>query len=631
MPDALDQKLRTLPRRPGVYLFKDERGEVIYVGKAKDLAARVSSYFSTAGDTLRLLAPFLRANLADLDVIVTDTEGEALLLENTLIKKHKPRFNIRLRDDKDFYSIRIDTRKNYPRLEWVRTRAAKTNDGAMYFGPYASSRAVKGTIRVLQKLFPLRSCSDRMMRNRARPCLLYPLGRCCAPCVFDVKKEDYAALVENTATFLEGRKDAVVRLLKDKMSEASEKLEFERAAVYRDQLRSIDEAMGKENVVEHGLKERDAIGHVIEHGLALFVVLCYRDGALVEARDYEVTYHDEPLDELYYAFIQQYYNGASRVPPREILIMAAPSDQELLEEFLAGLRRDGLKVRLHAPERGDKRRVVEMAGENARQRLNQKLQGRKNTDEILEELQKKLGLPSPPRVIECVDISNISGALTVASVVVFRDGEPSKGDYRRYKILREGPPDDYAAMREVLERRFAKSVAEQRAMPDLLLLDGGKGQLNIALDIFRELKIARVGLASIAKEHGAGGGARRHGGAQDRIFIPHRKNHAGLNQYSPGLQLLRRARDEAHRFALAYHQTLRRKTNFKSILDEIPGVGPRKKAALLRHFGSVARLRAATPDQLAEVDGVTPSLAQIILKFFSSEIIGNPKVDDQDQ
>ncbi|GAB4320580.1 MAG: excinuclease ABC subunit UvrC [Candidatus Sumerlaeia bacterium] len=620
MTDDLEQRIKPLPHRPGVYLFKDAQGRIIYIGKAKDLASRVASYFTASGEAPRPLVPYLRAALADLDVIVTDTESEAFLLENTLIKRHRPRFNIRLRDDKDFYSIRIDPARRYPRLEWIRARNARPGDGAMYFGPYSSSRAVKDTIRLLQKLFPLRSCSDRMMRNRTRPCLLHPLGRCCAPCVLPVSEDDYAALVRNTVLFLEGRKQDVVRLLRDRMSEASERMDFERAAVFRDQIRMIERALDEEKVVKHRPVDRDVVAHAIRDGQAEMAVLCYRAGSLTEVRHFDLGWRGESPGELYYSFFQQYYGAPARVPPPEIVTLEEPDDAPLIEEYLCGLRRDGRRVRLNVPRRGEKRRLALMAAENAGQHLRQRLSGKTDVRDVLGELRHRLGLPVSPETIECIDVSNIGGALTVASVVVFREGEPVKGEYRRYKILREGPADDYGSMREVLRRRYARALAEGRAVCDLLIVDGGKGQLNMACEIFRELGLSGVGLAALAKEHAAGGSARRHAGARDRVFIPGRKNPVGLEHWSPAMQLLRRVRDEAHRFALAYHHTLRRKANLKSILDEIPGVGPGKRRALLRRFGSVARIRAASPDELAALPGITPALAETIHRILTMRL-----------
>ncbi|MCC6546685.1 excinuclease ABC subunit UvrC [Candidatus Sumerlaeota bacterium] len=629
-PVALDKVLELLPAQPGVYIMKDDGGKVIYVGKAANLRSRVRSYFRDRGDE-RHHVPFIRSRVVDVETIVTDTEKEALLLENVLIKKHHPRYNIQLRDDKTYISLRLDTTHEWPRVHRVRKRRA--GDKALYFGPFSSSSSVRETMRFLQKIFPLRSCPDNVLRNRARPCVLYQIERCSAPCVGLVDKQKYQEYVDQTILFLNGKRDQVADLLRRKMWEYSDALAFEKAAAVRDQLEAIELTIEKEKVVSHRKFERDVIAMVRERGRMLFTVLSFRAGKLDASTAYDFKDHGLDDEECMEGFLGQYFDGAHDVP-RDLVISNAPSNLEIVRQSLHD-QREG-PVRIIVPQRGEKLRLLEMARKNARNELERKLAGERTKQQVLENLQGHLGLPTLPRRIECFDISNFQGSFVVGSMTSFLDGEADKANYRHFKVQTVEGQDDFASMREVLTRRYSRILRDGGEFPDLIVIDGGKGQLNIATEVLRELGIlGRVPVCGLAKSRLVGGkeGVRLQLRTEERVFLPNRKLPVTFNQSDPALFILTRIRDEAHRFGVAYHRKLRSMTNLRSGLEELPGIGPKRRKVLLRHFGSLARVREATAAQIADVEGMNPKLAEQLWQFLHAEEVATDddlQADDRD-
>jgi len=613
MRPELRQKLDDLPTSPGVYLMKDRAGAVVYVGKAKNLRARVRSYFQPSTSDTRYFIPFLEGIVGDIEVILVDNEKEALLLENTLIKRHKPRFNVMLRDDKAYICLRLDERHPYPRLEVVRRMK---QDGARYFGPYASASAIRETLRIVNRWFQLRTCTDRVLEKRTRPCLLYQIKRCPAPCVFDVPKEEYARNVRETILFLEGREPELVESLRARMKEAAQELRFEDAARFRDQLHAIERSLEKQRTVLTEAVDTDVFGFYREGPDLVIEALFLRGGKLVSAQHFPFTGQEFPTEELLASFVDQYYASGALVPD-EVLLPIPIDDLEARAEILS--ERRGRKVRVHVPARGDKKRLVEMANRNAEQGFVEAKKKDRTNEEILERLQKRLELRRLPRRIECFDVSNFQGTMVVASQVAALDGEADKSRYRHYRIKGFTGQDDFAAIYEVIGRRVRRGL-ENDDLPDLLLIDGGKGQLNAARAALKDAgALDRVDLASLAKsrvegETAAGGVAR----SEERVFLPGRKDPIVLRQNSAELFVLTRLRDEAHRFAITFHQKLRRARNFKSILEEIPGIGGKRRRALLRHFGSLKRIRAATVEEIAEVEGFNRALAERVCSFLQA-------------
>ncbi|MCC5875683.1 MAG: excinuclease ABC subunit UvrC [Candidatus Sumerlaeia bacterium] len=608
----IGETLESLPPRPGVYLMKDDKGKILYVGKATNLRTRVRSYFRESSDS-RLNVRFLKTRVATVDVIVTETEKEALLLENILIKKHLPRYNIRLRDDKTYLSLRLDTSHEWPRVHPIRRRRA--GDKALYFGPFSSSSSMKQTMRFLQRLFPLRSCPDHVLNNRSRPCILHQIDRCCAPCVGLVDKEKYDDYVDQTILFLNGRKEEVIDLLRRKMWEYSEDLAYEKAAAVRDRLRAIEKTVEREDVASHRRFDRDVIAFTREAGHVVFMHLAFREGDLVETTPHHFRDHGVPDEELLESFLGQFYTTSDI--PRDIVVSMEPANVEMLRATLAELR-DGA-LRIIAPQRGEKRRLVEMALRNARQELERRLAGEQSRQAVLESLQKKLRLDRPPRRIDCFDISTFQGAFTVGSMTCFIDGDPDKSQYRRFKVRSIAGQDDFGAMREVLTRRYSRVLKEdEEDLPDLVVIDGGKGQLNIALEVFRELgMLGRVPVCGLAKARvlASKQGPRLANRSEERVFLPLRKDPIRFDQSDPALFILTRIRDEAHRFGITYHRKLRNTASLRSGLEEIPGVGPKRRKVLLTHFGSLTRIRSATVEELSGAPGITMELARIIHQF----------------
>ncbi|MEE8409999.1 MAG: excinuclease ABC subunit UvrC [Myxococcota bacterium] len=606
MRPVIADKLKTLPTAPGVYLMKDDRGEIFYIGKAKSLRHRVRSYFSGSDD--RAFVALLDELLADIEVVLTDNDKEAIILENDLIKKHRPRFNVKLVDDKNFLCLRLDVRQTYPRLRVVR-RFAK--DGARYFGPYHSAGSIRETLRLLNRHFQLRTCSDQVLRSRKRPCLQHQIKRCPAPCVYDLSGGEYRQNIDNVVSFLGGGETELVDRLRATMRELSEKLEYERAALIRDQIRAVDRSLERQRVVTSDFANRDVVGLYREGPAVEINVMRTRQGRLIDARRFSFHDLDLPTSEVLADFAVRYYAGGEEVPD-EILFPAEMDWANALGIFLS--ERAGRAVRVLVPRRREKRRLVELASRNARQAFadKQREQGAARTS--VERLQRALHLRRLPERIECFDISNLQAAQVVASAVRFEGGVARKDLYRRYKVRSVDGQDDFQAMYEVLSRRARRGL-EEANLPDLILIDGGKGQLNAARAALEDHGIDEVEVVGLAKSRRDGASRGRRGNdrpshSPERVFVLGQKNAIVLRKDSAELFMLTRARDEAHRFAIAYHRQLRRKAATKSQLDDIPGVGPKRRKALLRTFGSVARLKKAPADAIAAVVG--PKLAAAI-------------------
>ena len=611
------ERLRALPTSPGVYLMRDASGTILYVGKAASLRNRVSSYFGTPFSLPPKIRRMVRRT-EDFEFIVTESEQEALILEGNLIKQHQPHYNARLKDDKSYPFIKIDTTEDFP-LVYVTRRVRE--DGARYFGPFASASSVRKTLALVKKLFPYRSCTKTITGNDDRACLDYFIHRCAGPCIGAVDNAQYHEIIDQVAMFLEGKTDQVVKGLKGRMTEAAETLEFERAASLRDQIVAIEKVHEGQKVLHLSGENVDVIALAQKNRDAWVEVFFIRQGKLV-GRDNFLMHQDEGDEpsEVVSAFLKQFYSANPYVP-RSVLLEYLPDDMEAIEQWMRQKR--GGAVRLHVPKRGEKRRLVEMVGQNAAQGLEQltirRIHESTNNTQAMDELQEALSLPELPRRIECYDISNIQGTNPVGSMVVFEDGKPKPAHYRRFKVKSVGGIDDYSMMREVLTRRF-KRLSETRQqqrdasedgavspetesawglVPDLVVIDGGKGHLGAALQVFLELGIDDVPLSSLAKEN-------------EEIFVPYVKDPIVLPRSSQSLFLVQRVRDEAHRFAVTFHRERRSKKSVQSTLDIVPGVGPKRKKMLIRRFGSVKGIREASLEDVAAVPGLTMSVARAI-------------------
>lgn len=606
-------KIALIPHKPGCYIMRDKRGRIVYVGKAKDLKNRVRNYFQSSGDP-RLFVARLPKILGDIEVIITANEKEAMILENTLIKAHKPRYNVQLKDDKNYLSLRINTRHEWPRVDVVRHQK---KDGARYFGPYHSAKAIRQTLNILNKYFQLRTCTDSVLNHRVRPCLQYQIKRCPAPCVFEVDKEAYDQHVREAILFLEGRGDELLDSLKARMYQASEDMEFERAANFRDQIISIQRALERQMAVTAERVDRDVIGYWREGERLTIQLLFVRSGKLEGTRAFSYKQQEFPDHELISSFLNLYY-AAGNFIPKEILVPVELEESELAayEELLSELK--GQKVSVIHPQRGAKRALISMATENAKSSFESEHDKEERTQDLLESLQERLGLSHYPERIECFDISNFQGKQIVASMVVFEGGVPNKNEYRRYKMREVTSQDDFASMHEVLTRRFSKVASGEDAAPDLVVIDGGKGQLAQAVAVVQDLGIHDVDVIGLAKSRvdKVGFGDDEVTRSPERVFLPGRKNPVVLKQNSAEIFLLERIRDEAHRFAITFHQELRRKETLKSSLDDIPGVGPATRKDLLRHFGSLRKIKTATLEELKDVPGVGPKMAETIFGWF---------------
>jgi excinuclease ABC subunit C len=598
---SLEERAAALPTSSGVYLFKDTRGEVLYVGKAKNLRARVRQYLT--GQDTRFKVRYLVAQARDVDGILTDTEKEALILENSLIKEYRPRYNAKLKDNSAFLHLRLDARRDWPRYTLTRT---VRDDGARYFGPYPSAQKARDTLAFLERHFPLRTCTDAVMRSRVRPCILHQMHRCVAPCVEGyTDKPTYDGLLQESVLLLEGRNQELIDRLGERMRAAAAALEFERAARLRDLVRTLESIAERQKTADTKLGDRDVWALFRDGFAGCGVVVPVREGLMREPVSFPFDGAIEEDGELLSSWMNGWYDGA--FIPREILACTAPPDLEALEEVL-GERRGG-RVYIKVPQRGEKHELVELARTNAEHRFRRDDDADARRLSALERLAGLLELDEPPYRIECFDNSNILGLHPVAAQVVFVDGQPAKQHYRTYKVKTVVGADDFATMAEILERRFRRG-AEEGVFPDLLVVDGGRGQLNAALKVLEDLGLSDQKVIGLAKPRTE----RRWGDqeAVDKIVLPDRAEPILLNDNDPALNLLRHIRDESHRFAITFHRKQRRKATLTSALDDIPGVGPERRKALLRHFGSVKGLRAATPEQIAGVKGISPKLAAAI-------------------
>ena len=604
-------QLKALPQKPGIYLFRDVSGNILYVGKAANLHNRVRSYFSTP-NTLSPKLQRMVARVSDFEFLVTDSEQEALILECNLIKKHRPRYNVRLKDDKTYPYLKISIQDDWARV-YITRRFEK--DGSRYFGPFASASSVRKTLDLLKKLFPFRSCRKEISGTERRPCLEYDIHSCAGPCIGTVSKEDYREIINQVILFLEGRQEVVIQELKRKMADASERLEFERAAVLRDQIRAVEMITERQKISSTDRGDQDVLALAQSKDQAYVEVFFIRNGKLIE-RDHFIVQgaQDEEPGQIMTSFLNQFYHSATYIPPL-ILLQHSPYDLPILEKWLESKR--GGKVSLHVPQRGEKRKLVEMAAENARQGLEQlmvkSLADPETIAASLEELRHSLHLPQIPERVECYDISDIRGTSAVGSMVVFQDGQPKPAHYRRFRIKTVSGADDYAMIREVLRRRFKRAAEGEKGeggenektwaiVPDLVLIDGGRGHLNAALDAMREINVDFIPAASLAKEN-------------EELFRPDMPEPIVLPRTSPALYLVQRIRDEAHRFALGYHQRVRRSEAIASALDNVPGIGPKRKRALLKKFGSVRAIKEADIDEIAAVIGMTRSTAHKVKEY----------------
>ncbi|MDY6917460.1 MAG: excinuclease ABC subunit UvrC [Chloroflexota bacterium] len=603
-----EKQLKALPRKPGVYLFRDASRNVLYVGKATSLHNRLRTYFaSTSG--LPAKQQKMMARVADFEFLVTDSEQEALILECNLIKKHRPRYNVRLKDDKTYPYLKITLNEDWPRV-FVTRRVDQ--DGGRYFGPFASAGSVRTTLELLNKLFPFRSCRREITGTDRRPCLEYDIHRCAGPCIGAISREDYRDIIRQVVMFLEGRQEAVLRELEHKMRNASARLEFERAAVLRDQIAAVRMVTERQKISSAARGDQDVIAIAQNRDHAYVEVFFIRKGKLIE-RDHFILQgtQDEEPGHIMRSFLNQFYDSAAYVPP-SILLQHLPEDHTAIKTRLE--RKRGGRVALSVPKRGEKRKLTELVAENARQGLEQLVvRWFAEPDTIAaaqEGLQRELGLPRIPERVECYDISDIQGTSAVGSMVVFQDGQPKPSEYRRFRIRAVEGADDYAMMQEVLRRRFKRAAAKDapgengswRRLPDLVLIDGGRGHLSSAQAALNETGVDSIPLAALAKE-------------REELFRPGVPHPIVLPRTSPALYLVQRIRDEAHRFALGYHQRVRRTRAMASALDNVPGIGPKRKRALLKAFGSVGAIKDAPTDQVAAVVGMTASLAERVKDY----------------
>jgi excinuclease ABC subunit C len=645
-PEELESRLALLPARPGCYIFRDRRGDVLYVGKAKSLRSRVRSYFQAGSSDDRAFLPFLRSAFGRFETLVTETEKEAAILENSLIKEQRPRFNIKLRDDKEFLTLRLDPAQAWPRLDLVRR---PERDKARYFGPYHSATAARRTLHLVEKHFQLRTCSDRDFATRKRPCLQYQIKRCSGPCVYEVDRQLYDQHVRAVGLFLEGRHDELSCELDQRMRAASEQLEFELAALYRDQMQAIESVRQQQRVVAITDKDQDVVGLYREGDLVELAVLYVRSGRVIEAATFSQPRVEVPDNEVIASYLRDHYgeDGLDLLIPDEVIVPVLPEGATGVAEWLSERRassalQTGRKVRktqLFCPERGVRRPLLDLAQENARHAFEEKRRAEQDVEERLGRLQLRLRLPVLPRHIECIDISHLAGQDTYGSIVALKDGVPHKRDYRSYRVKTATAGDDYAAIYEVLSRRFARGQQARRAslaeagapaaaaddleagasaepgasdfsdsvaarpawaLPDLLVVDGGRGQLAVALAAAQDLGLRDLSIVGLAKEKENTQGEK----LIDRVYLPGQKNPLGLKPNAPELFWLARARDEAHRFANRMRKKAGKRRRLASALDGIAGIGPKTRQLLLQHVGGPERLQAVSDAELLAIEGV---------------------------
>ncbi|MGD0353723.1 MAG: excinuclease ABC subunit UvrC [Dehalococcoidia bacterium] len=598
----LKEQLKILPAKPGVYLFKDNLGKVIYVGKASSLRNRVGSYFSSSAKLSSKLERLVD-RISDLEAIVTDSEYEALILENNLIKKYRPTYNVLLKDDKTFPYLKIDLKNDWPT---VRITRRFHKDGDRYFGPYISAYSLKQTMKLIRKIFPFRSCNRTITGKDARPCLEYHIKSCLGPCIGAISQEDYYDVIKQVVLFLEGKQELLIQDLKHKMEEASRQLQYEKAALLRDQIQALENVVENQRIAVTVRGDEDAIALAQTKDLAYMEIFFIRNNKLM-GRDYVLLdgVRDEEPDQIMTSFVKQYYSSTSSIPP--LILLQFPIDEpDVISRWLSNQR--GASVKLRVPQRGIKKQLINIVEENARQGLALYQAKQSKIIEsalVLEELKDRLGLPRMPLRIEGYDISNIRGNQAVGSMAVFSKGLSKRAHYRRFRIKSVFGIDDYAMIQEVLHRRFKRSLAADdkwSATPDLILIDGGKGHLNAGLEILKELGLDSIPAASLAKE-------------KEEVFVPGRSEPLNIPRTSAALHLLQRVRDEAHRFALGYHRKLRHKESIASALDSIPGIGPKRKRALLKKFGSVRSIKEASIDELSRVPGITGKLAEKVKEY----------------
>lgn len=613
----IEEKLKKLPAKPGVYLYLNSEGKIIYVGKAVSLKNRVRSYFQ-AGANHSPKTRIMVEKIADLEFIVTDSEVEALILEQNLIKEHRPHYNILLKDDKSYPYLKVTLGEDFPRVIITRRHV---KDGARYFGPYTRVGAVNETLRLLKKLFPLRACHQKEPPPRQRPCLNQHINRCLGPCCGLVDREKYRAMVQEVCLFLEGRQEDLIKSLLARMEEAAQKLEYERAAHLRDQLQAVREVVEKQKIISGGFEDRDVVAMASGWDETCVMVFFIRGGKLI-GREHFMLKGTEGLSrtEVASAFIKQYYSSVDAIPGEILLAEELKDEAGVIERWLTGKR--GARVYLKTPRRGEKKKLVEMVARNAVLTLEQvrseEAARRDDTAGALAGLAAALGLEQPPQRLECYDISNTQGRESVASMAVFEGGRPAKDQYRRFKIRTVEGPDDFASMQEALRRRFTRAREERELLntgqmsskeakfyrlPDLVIVDGGKGQLSAARYVMRELGFAHIPACGLAKQ-------------EELLFIEGSPDPIVLPKESPSLHLVQRLRDEAHRFAVTYHRNLRGKAGLKSLLDEVEGIGEVRRRALLKAFGSLADIEKATAEQLAAVEGMNRKAARAVFDFF---------------
>lgn len=606
----LAEKLARIPISPGCYLFKDGQGQVLYVGKAVNLRSRVRSYFQKGpGHTARIT--LMVRVVKDVETVLTDTEMEALILESTLIKKHQPPYNVRLRDDKSYPYACVTINDPYPRVFFTRKPHFRP-DGNLYFGPFTNVRALRDTLRSVRRIFGVQSCRYRFTgKEKMRPCLYYHLNQCLGPCTGDVSREDYLRAVRQVIAVFEGKTQSILDQYARQMEALAEGLEFERAAALRDRIRAIERINERQKVVSLDAEDQDIIGIARSGGRAVIHAFFIRSGRLIGQENFNLDISEDDLPEvLLEQFIKQYYQATVSMP-KEIILPVLPEDALAITEWLTGKR--GRKVHLRVPVRGEKKRLLDLVTRNASIALEQQKRAgfatKATGEQACLELAEALGLEMPPVRIECYDISNLQGGYTVGSMVVFEEGIPAKREYRHFRIRSVEGQDDFASMKEMISRRLARGAAGDERfsnLPDLMLIDGGKGQLGAALEAVAESGEEELNLASLAKK-------------EEEIFLPGRPDSIRLPRHSPALRLVQHIRDEAHRFAITYHRKLRGKGSLRSILEGIPGVGPARRACLLKHFKSFANLKQATIEEIASVEGMTrPAAVRVYQQLHSN-------------
>ena len=603
MKTSISDILKTIPKLPGIYIMKDSHGEILYIGKAKSLNTRVRSYFQKSHN-MPVRTRIFTDKVCDIKFLTTKTEAEALILESNFIKKHQPRYNVLLKDDKHYPYLRLTTQEKFPRLEVIR-RVKK--DGATYFGPYTMVKEIRETIRLIYKIFPLRQSRDRLDGTPLRrPCLNYQMGRCLAPCAGYPSMKEYQQVVQDVKLFLKGKNNELIKSLEKKMNSAANQLNYEEAGVYRDKISAVQTVLSKQKIISTSLEDQDILGYCRENNQVMMQILIVRNGKMVGEKNYRMKILDDAdNNEILSSFLKQYY-ADEIILPKTILLPQPIDECSLIEDWLSK-KKEG-RVKLEIPLRGKKRDLLHMAKENANFALRTELDKGELGLRSLEELKETLELKFFPEVIEGFDISNISGKHAVGSVVVFKNAVSVNSEYRRFKIENVQGIDDYAMLREVIGRRYSRLLREEKELPNLILIDGGKGHLSSAERIIHELGISeKVDLACIAK------GKFRNNVETDEVLLPGKKNSVYFRENSPSRFLLQRIRDESHRFAISYHRKLREKSSLVSPLESVPGIGKKKRLLLLKKFGSLDAIRRATLIELKIVPGITEKLAQKIM------------------